>query len=170
MRWREIKQNKQKKQAQAVKPDVRYAGFKERAMAFVTDVFMIGIPITLIIMMAFGHNQMMESAGGVDVLMNPSEAQKHAPNPYASATQMILYAVTFVLFWHRSGQTPGKKMMRIKVVDASTYRTASWGRLFLRFFGYFISFITLIGFFTGLFRRDGRALHDLLSGTAVIKA
>lgn len=170
MRWREIKQNRQKKPRNTGKPKVRYAGFKERAMAFVTDVFMIGIPITLIIMIAFGHDQMMQSAGGVDVLMNPSEAQKHAPNPYASATQMLLYAVTFVLFWHRSGQTPGKKMMKIKVVDASTFETASWGRLLLRFFGYFISFITLIGFFTGLYRRDGRALHDLISGTAVIRA
>jgi len=139
-------------------------------MAFVTDIFMIGIPITLLIMILFGHDQMMNSAGGMDVILDPSEAKKHAPNPYASVTQTLLYAVTFILFWHKSGQTPGKKMMRIKVVDAATFRTASWGKLALRFVGYFLSAVTLIGFFTGLFRHDGRALHDLLSGTAVIDA
>lgn len=169
MRWREIKHNRQRKKEVPKRPKIRYADFKERAMAFVTDIFMIGIPITLIIMMAFGHDQMMHSAGGLDVLLNPEEARKHAPNPYASLTQMLLYCITFVLFWHASGQTPGKKMMQIKVVDARTFKTASWGKLIVRFVGYFLSFVTLVGFFTGLGRKDGRALHDLLSGTAVIK-
>ncbi|UFS62446.1 RDD family protein [Sulfurimonas sp. HSL-3221] len=169
MRWREIKHTKPKRRPESA-PKVTYADFKSRALAFITDIFMIGIPITLIIMIAFGHDQMMNSAGGTDVLMNPAEAKQHAPNPYASITQMLLYAVTFVLFWHKSGQTPGKKMMQIRVVDAQTFRTASWSRLFLRFVGYFLSALTLVGFFTGLLRRDGRALHDLLSGTAVIRA
>ncbi|WP_345970079.1 MULTISPECIES: RDD family protein [Sulfurimonas] len=169
MRWREIKHTKPKRQPENT-PKVTYADFKSRALAFITDIFMIGIPITLIIMIAFGHDQMMNSAGGTDVLMNPAEAKQHAPNPYASITQMLLYAVTFVLFWHKSGQTPGKKMMQIRVVDARTFQTASWSRLLLRFVGYFLSALTLVGFFTGLLRRDGRALHDLLSGTAVIRA
>jgi len=169
MRWREIKHTKQQKRPQRA-PEITYPDFRTRALAFVTDVFMIGIPITLIIMMAFGHDQMMNSAGGIDVLLDPVEAKKHAPNPYASLTQILLYGVTFVLFWHASGQTPGKRMMQIKVVDAATFRTASWGRLILRFVGYFLSFITLVGFFTGLSRSDGRALHDLLSGTVVINA
>jgi len=170
MRWREIKHSKHRTQKRRDRPKIRYAGFKERALAFLTDIFMIGIPITLIIMMAFGHDQMMQSAGGFDVIMNPEAAKKHAPDPYASITQMALYCVTFVLFWHKSGQTPGKKMMQIKVVDAATFKTASWGRLFVRFAGYFLSFVTLVGFFIPLYRKDRRALHDLLSGTAVIKA
>jgi len=41
-------------------------------------------------------------------------------------------------------------------------------QLSIRFFAYFVSFITLVGFFIGLFRKDGRALHDFLSRTAVI--
>ena len=170
MRWRKIKQQKQQKHSPGKAPKIRYAGFRERVMAFVTDIFMIGIPITLIIMILFGHDQMMHSAGGLDVIMNPTEAKQHAPNPVASLTQILLYGVTFVLFWHANGQTPGKKMMQIKVVDAATFKRASWGKLVVRFFGYFLSFVTLIGFFTGMSRKDGRALHDLISGTAVIKA
>ncbi len=170
MRWREIKHNTGKRKAESGKRKVRYADFKERAMALTTDIFMIGIPITLIIMITFGHDQMMNTAGGLDVLMDPAEAKKHAPNPVASVVQMVLYCVTFVLFWHANGQTPGKKMMEIKVVDAETFEPASWGKLIVRFFGYFLSAVTLVGFFTGMSRPDKRALHDLISGTAVIKA
>lgn len=170
MRWRKIKHTKRQPTTAPSAPKVRYAGFKERGLAFVTDIFMIGIPITLIIMILFGHNQMMHSAGGMDVLMNPAEAKQHAPNPVASIVQMTLYALTFILFWRLSGQTPGKKMMQIKVVDAVTFERASWGKLLLRFVGYFLSFISIIGFFAGLFRPDKRALHDLVSGTAVIRA
>ncbi len=169
MRWRKIKQKKHSGNKKSAQPKVRYADFKERAMAFTTDIFMIGIPITLIIMIAFGHDRMMDSAGGLDVILDPAEAKKHAPDPLASIVQIILYCVTFVLFWHASGQTPGKKMMEIKVVDADTFETASWGKLIVRFFAYFISAVTLVGFFTGMSRPDKRALHDLISGTAVIK-
>jgi uncharacterized RDD family membrane protein YckC len=169
MRWREIKHKKRAAPA-AKKKKVRYAPFRARAMAFVTDVFMIGIPITLTIMMLFGHDQTMHSATGLDVLLDPAEAKKHAPNPLASLLQIVLYGLTFILFWHASGQTPGKRMMQIRVVDAKTLQTASWGKLIVRFFGYFLSAVTLIGFFTGMGRKDQRALHDLISGTAVIEA
>ncbi len=169
MRWRKLKQKKHSR-SQPHRPKIRYADVKERAMAFTTDIFMIGIPITLVIMILFGHDQMMHSAGGLDVIMDPVEAKKHAPNPVASIVQIVLYCATFVLFWHASGQTPGKRMMQIKVVDAETFETASWGKLLIRFFGYFLSALTLVGFFIGMSRSDGRALHDLIAGTAVIKA
>lgn len=168
MRWRKIKQKNSSGQTKPKKPVVHYARFRERALAFVTDIFMIGIPITLLIMILFGHNEMMNSAGGVDVILDPEKAEAHAPNPMASLLQMLLYLATFVLFWSKSGQTPGMKMMQIKVVDAQSLQPASVPQLVLRFLGYFLSFITLVGFFTGLFRKDGRALHDLISRTAVI--
>lgn len=151
-------------------PRIRYATFKARAIAFVTDIFMIGMPITLLIMLLFGHDQVTQSAGGIDAILDPDHARAHAPDPYASVLQMVLYLGAYVLFWRYGGQTPGKKMMRIRVVDARTLQTASWGQLLLRYVGYFISVIILLGFFYGLFRRDGRTLHDLISGTAVIEA
>ncbi|MBD3799825.1 MAG: RDD family protein [Epsilonproteobacteria bacterium] len=50
-----------------------------------------------------------------------------------------------------------------------TLQNASILKLTIRFFGYFISLITLIGFFIPLLRKDNRSLHDLISGTAVIR-
>lgn len=169
MRWREVKAKKHHQNpVHTNKPKTDYAPFWSRAAGFVTDIFMIGLPISLLTMAIFGYDQ-MHSAGGLDVLVHDPKAQSNPPDPIASISQMGLFLITYVWLWHTSGQTPGKKLSRIRVVDAKTLQNASVLKLTLRFIGYFISLITLGGFFVGLFRRDNRALHDLISGTAVIR-
>lgn len=165
MRWRTLKT---KKHSTLTKPKTLFAPFWPRAAGFVTDIFMIGLPISLLMMIVFGYDQ-MNTAGGLDVLVHDPKAQSNPPNPIASITQIALFLITYVWLWHKSGQTPGKKLARTRVVDALTLQNAPYWKLTLRFIGYFLSFITLIGFFIGLFRKDKRALHDLLSGTAVIR-
>lgn len=166
MRWRTLK--KKQKPLSIPKPQVRYADFWPRALGFATDLFMIGIPIALVMMMVFGHDQ-MHSATALDVIVHSDKARVNPPNPVASVTQMALFLITYVVLWHLYGQTPGKKLAHIRVVDAKTLEHASYWKLTLRFIGYFLSLITLIGFFIGVFRQDKRALHDLISGTAVIQ-
>lgn len=166
MRWRTLKQTKKIKLP--VKPKIDYAPFWPRAAGFATDIFMIGLPISIIAMMIFGYDQ-MHTAGGLDVLVNDPKAQTNPPNPLASLLQITLFLFTYVWFWHKSGQTPGKKLARIRVVDAKTLNNAPYWKLTLRFIGYFFSFITLIGFFIGIFRKDKKTLHDLISGTAVVR-
>jgi uncharacterized RDD family membrane protein YckC len=165
MRWRTLKT---KKQPLPTKPKTLFAPFWPRAAGFITDIFMIGLPISLITMVLFGYDQ-MESAGGLDVLVHDPKAQSNPPDPIASVTQIALFFITYVWLWHRDGQTPGKKLARTRVVDASTLQTAPYWKLSLRFIGYFLSFITVIGFFIGVWRKDKRSLHDLISGTAVIR-
>ncbi|RLA73170.1 MAG: hypothetical protein DRG24_00975 [Epsilonproteobacteria bacterium] len=169
MRWRDIKKNSTVSTTQnsTQKTEVRYAGFWSRVMGITTDIFIIGLPISILMMILFGHDQ-MESAGALDVLMHTEAAQTNAPNPIASILQIILWMAITVTLWHRTGQSPGMKMAQIKIIDAKTLKAASLSKLIIRFVGYLISTISLIGFFIGLFRKDKRALHDLISGTAVI--
>lgn len=145
----------------------QYATFGTRFMAFITDIFMIGLPISIVAMVLFGYDQ-VNSAGAMDVIMQTQKAKEHAPSPTASIVQMILSALAYIGFWYYSGQTPGKKMMGIKVVDKSTCKKASLLQLFIRYIGYFISAITLFGFLVPLIRKDRRTLHDILASTAVI--
>lgn len=147
---------------------IHYALFWSRAFAFITDIFMIGLPISLLMMFLFGYDQ-MHTAGGMDVLMQNKEALKNPPNPISSLSQVSLFMGITIVLWHKTGQTPGKKMARIKVVDSKTLQNAPYWKLSLRFIGYLLSLVIVIGFFVGLFRRDKRTLHDLLSGTAVIR-
>lgn len=166
MRWRTLKK-KQHKPADT-KPKIVYAPFWPRALGFTTDIFMIGLPISLLMIGIFGYDQ-MHSATAIDVLSHSDKAHTNPPNPIASIAQMSLFLLTYVVLWHRYGQTPGKKLARIRVVDATTLETAPYWKLVVRFIGYFVSLISLVGFFIGLLRRDKRTLHDLLSGTAVIR-
>jgi uncharacterized RDD family membrane protein YckC len=168
MRWRTLKKQKHHKPLTPKSEKIVYAPFWPRALGFVTDIFMIGLPITLLTMLLFGYDQ-MHSASGLDVIVNDPKAHTNPPNPVASIMQMSLFLITYVWLWHKSGQTPGKKLAYIRVVDAKTFENASYWKLTLRFIGYFISLITLVGFFIGLMRKDKRTLHDLLSGTAVIR-
>lgn len=165
MRFREIKKQSKSPKTR-VNVVVPYAGFLDRAKAFITDIFMIGLPVALIIMMMFGYDE-TKSAGAMDVIVHDEKAITHAPDPMASILQIVLIMGIHIIFWKKDGQTPGKKFAHIKVVDARTLKEASYFKLILRFLAYFVSVLTF-GFFLGLFRKDKRTLHDLLSGTAVI--
>lgn len=129
---------------------------------------MIGLPISLLLMSIFGYDQ-MHTAGAMDVLSNNKAALQNPPNPLSSILQIVLFMLITVELWHRYTQTPGKKLARICVVDAITLKSAPYGKLLVRFIAYFLSLISIVGFFIGFFRKDKRCLHDLLSGTAVIR-
>lgn len=165
MRWRTLKKIKQVTSLK--NPAIGYAPFAPRILAFLTDIFMIGLPISLLLMATFGYDQ-MHTAGAMDVITNNKAALKNPPNPLSSILQIVLFMVITVELWHRYGQTPGKKLAHIRVVDAKTLQHASYWKLSIRFLGYFLSLISIVGFFIALFRNDKRSLHDLLSGTAVI--
>jgi len=135
-------------------------------MAFTTDIFMVGLPITIIIMIFFGYDQ-MQSAGFSDAVMQTETAQQHAPNPLASVVQFLLYITTFVLLWKLTGQTPGMKMAGIEIVDVQTLKRPSYLQLIARFFSYFLS-LFFFGYLWGLFRKDKRMLPDLIARTTLI--
>lgn len=167
MRWRKIKHGNPAKTTNDSQPKVRYAGFWSRVMGFTTDLFIIGMPISLLMMFVFGYDE-TKTAGAMDVIMQNEEAITNAPDPMASIMQIVLSLAIYTVMWRNSGQTPGKKMARTRVVDAKTFELASWPQLIVRFIGYLLSAVTLVGFFIGLLRKDKRTLHDLISRTAVI--
>ena len=79
-------------------------------------------------------------------------------------------AAYFIYFIGKSGQTPGKKLCKIKVVTADG-SPVGYGKATGRFFGYFLSSLILgIGFFMAAWDEEKRALHDRLCNTRVIKA
>ncbi len=169
MRWRNIKNTKQTTAAEKPAPSILFTRFWGRVMGFVTDLFMIGLPISIFMMTVFGRDE-MKSATALDVLEKNEVAITNAPDPMVSILHVVFTMSIYVYMWHKNGQTPGKKMARAKVVDAKTLEQASYFQLALRFLGYFLSAITIFGFFLGLLRKDNRTLHDLISRTAVINS
>jgi uncharacterized RDD family membrane protein YckC len=78
-----------------------------------------------------------------------------------------LMGVYFISFWKYKGATPGKIIMRMKIVDTQTLQAPKTSQLIKRFFSYLIG---LIGIWFIIFTKRNQALHDKIAGTIVIKA
>ena len=77
-------------------------------------------------------------------------------------------ATYFVLFWTSAGQTPGMRLLRLRL-RARNGAPPSLGRAILRVFGTAIAIIPLFaGYLPVLFDDRRRGLPDLLAGTVVV--
>ena len=77
----------------------------------------------------------------------------------------------FATFWSTTGQTPGGRLMRIRVCRADTGEPIGWGRAVLRLVYLTLAAIPLLaGFVPILFDDRRRGLHDMLAGTVVVSA
>ena len=73
-----------------------------------------------------------------------------------------------VFFWTIAGQTPGMRVMGLRVADRSG-GTPRLGRSFVRLIGLVLAIIPMFaGFLPVLFDRRRRALQDFLAGTVVV--
>lgn len=97
------------------------------------------------------------------------------PASGASGLLLVFLAVVEVgYYWVPTalwGQTLGKRLLGIKVVDAEG-EPPGWGRAAMReLVGKPLSGLSLgLGFLAALFHPERRALHDLVGGTRVVAA
>ena len=74
----------------------------------------------------------------------------------------------FVLFWSAAGQTPGMRLMRLRVRRPEG-GGLSVGRAIVRAIGLALAILPLFaGFLPALFDERRRALPDFLAGTVVV--
>jgi uncharacterized RDD family membrane protein YckC len=84
------------------------------------------------------------------------------------AAWLLTTAGYFVLFWSVTGQTPGMRLMRLRVLGPGG-RPPAAGRSVVRFGGLLLAIVPLFaGFLPVLFDRRRRALQDLVAGTVVV--
>lgn len=87
----------------------------------------------------------------------------------ASCLSLFLYLGYFTYFHAQSGQTPGKKLLGIKVVSEDG-SPISMGQAIGRTFSYWLSsFIVYLGYLLILVDKDNQGLHDKLAKTVVIQ-
>ena len=153
MRFRKLKKQSKTKQEQQTKEKetLHYATIPDRIKAFITDMFMIYVPILYIITYVV--------LGGKDEFQS---------SDIAPLVGVLLYGIIYVLFLYKSGQTPGKKAYTMKVVDAKTHKKITLSQAIVRFLGFLFSATILIGLIFPFYRKDKRALHDLIANTVVL--
>jgi uncharacterized RDD family membrane protein YckC len=151
MRFREIK--KQTKQAKVEqKPKYVYARFVNRVKALITDMFMIYAPIlyTITYVVLNGKNDFQSSQ-------------------MAQFAGVAIYGLAYAILLSKFGQTPGKKAYEMVVVDDKTGEKIGFFKALLRFIAFLFTATTLLGLFLPFYRKDNKALHDLICGTLVVE-
>jgi uncharacterized RDD family membrane protein YckC len=139
---------------------VRYAGLTTRAIAFAVDAALIdvvavvvGVGVALILSVLHIHS-------GVRTALL-------ALGAFAYVAWCVAY---FVSFWSATGQTPGFRVMQIRVIDAAGKPLKPrWA--FVRCVGLVLAAIPLFaGFLPILFDSQRRGLQDYLAHSTVVEA
>ena len=81
---------------------------------------------------------------------------------------VTIYGLIYALLLSKFGQTPGKRAYEIKVVDAKSGEFIGFFKSILRFLAFLFTATTLLGLLLPLYRKDKKALHDLIVGTLVV--
>lgn len=82
----------------------------------------------------------------------------------------VLPAAATILFWIYKQATPGKMLVKAKVVDAQTGGQPTTGQYIGRYFAYYVSFFLLgLGFVWVAFDARKQGFHDKLAGTVVVR-
>ncbi len=157
-RFRDIKQGKatvengSKERLSTDKLKRDYASKGSKAKAFLTDSFMLVMPImyTVFYLVMGGREGFAEhkALGWLYIL--------------------IPLIIVQTLFMFKTGQTPGYRAYDITLIDESTGEKPSLFIILFRNTAAVLSLFTIFGWLMMFFRKDGKTLHDLLSNTAVI--
>jgi uncharacterized RDD family membrane protein YckC len=76
----------------------------------------------------------------------------------------------YVLFFRFGGRPPGKRLLRLQVVDLEGHPRLGWYQSLERTHGYAASaLLAFLGFLQVLWDHKGLAMHDRLAGTTVIR-
>jgi uncharacterized RDD family membrane protein YckC len=131
-----------------------YAGFWQRALAFLIDWLIVVVISMPIIVVAFG-------------------ADYFSLDPVRRSGDLVIaliVGVIIVTFWRHCGATPGKLAVGVKIVDAKTGSPPTTGRLVIRLFSYLVSALPLyLGFLWVAVDRRKQGWHDKIAGTIVVQ-
>ena len=189
--------------------------FFKRLGAFILDYFII-IFIASLITMGFGSNKTTDLTNKMSQLANDYQSGEITIDEYKEETYKInyelqksnvttnivsvtLYIGYFIVFATlNKGQTLGKKLLKIKVVNKNNEKPSIWNMLLRSLFiyniisalfsiifvnllsvntftyiytiiGYVEFFVIIVSFFMVTYKSDGRGLHDIIAGTNVIE-
>lgn len=153
-RFRHIKQGQKKAQIHSHKPSTYpYAGAMVKLKAFLTDSFMLLMPIMYVVFY---------------LLMDGRE--DFAAHKLLGWTEILVpLVIVQTLFMAKSAQTPGYRAYELKLIDVATGEKPALFMILFRNLCALLSFFTIFGWMMMFIRKDHKTLHDLLSNTAVIQ-
>ncbi|OFJ32134.1 RDD family protein [Vibrio cholerae] len=133
---------------------VIYATFWDRLWASLIDSLVLSVLILAVILFIF-------NVLDVDVAIN---------SRYVDIANLFLSLCITILFWNFKSATPGKMLLKLKVVDEHTLNKLTFKQSIIRYLSYYISLLGFfIGFFWIFFNKKNQGWHDKIAKTIVIK-
>jgi uncharacterized RDD family membrane protein YckC len=138
---------------------VPYAGIASRALGLAID----GALVNLVVLIG---GAVIALAGSLVGDLRSETLQR----VLAAGAWATVVAAYFVFFWTAAGQTPGMRIMDLRVTTAAGNRPGFW-RSVVRLVGLVLAIAPLFaGFLPVLVDDRRRALQDMLAGTVVLYA
>ena len=155
----------------------RHAGFWIRFAAVLIDLVVLGLPLRMLLLIWVAFGSEAGEVTGFD--LNYTDAQGETVTTrlslsVADLAQLVLLAVITVLLWvNWDGRTPGKKMLRIRIVSYPDYQPFSYRTASIRTLASLLGLFTLgLGYMAQAVmiaaRDDKRGYHDLIARTCVV--
>jgi uncharacterized RDD family membrane protein YckC len=141
-------------------PDIHYAGLVTRAIAIVIDALLIDI-VALVF------------AGAVLLVTSVFSVRGGHRQTAAAVIGSVLFVIWMVsyfgVFWTTTGQTPGSRVMQIRVTRADGTRLRLHHAL-VRLIGMVVSLPLFWGYLPILWSTRRRCVFDVAAGTVVTEA
>lgn len=157
-RFRDVKQKKSatdriQHTPKDTQPKYPYASLADKMKAFLTDSFMLLMPLLYIVFyLVMGSREVF------------------AENMLAGWIYILVPLIALqTAFLQLKGQTPGYRAYNLTLIDEATGGKPTLYLILFRNFCALLSLFTIIGWVMMFFRKDRKTLHDLLSRTAVIE-
>ena len=145
--------------------EIRWGGFFRRALAFLVDVAMIVLLVSIMGSLSYIGYKVGLSAYGRSINLQNSTPLF----VFLTFAWVGLATVYFVVFHGMEGKTIGKWLLGLRVVGAER-RVITYRQAFLRSLGTVVSVAPLgLGFLWIIWSREKRGWHDFLARTWVIR-
>lgn len=133
-----------------------YVGFWARTWASLIDSVLLAVILYPVLTLIYGGAYWTDPSlihGPADLLL-----------------QLVLPAVAIVIFWMARQATPGKMMIRARIVDAETGGPLTRRQAIVRYLGYYVSMFGLfLGFLSVAWDPRKQGWHDKIARTVVIR-
>lgn len=169
-----------------MKKQIVYCNFIPRLFSVMLDLILIAgivnfitmLIINFIVLGIFQEQFLLSNVKVHDTHFDPLYGIYHAYSFVSLSRFALFYLIKyliniiimggyFVFFWKKFNATPGKMLMKMKIVDADDFSTPSTYRFVKRYLGYYT---TLIGMWSILTNKRKMSLHDKIANTIVIKS
>jgi uncharacterized RDD family membrane protein YckC len=143
------------------RPRLEYQGLVTRGIAFAIDALVINLVAVVVAAAAALIVSALSLPNDLDTFLVAGGAWLF----------FLWSAAYFIIFWSSTGQTPGNRVMEIRVVRADDGALLRPWRALLRLVGLMLAALPLfLGFLPILLNQRRRGLQDVIAGTVVVGA